>query len=114
MGALAVQLLPTTAALVLAPAIVVSFVARTALVPLLVMTLMDHPDVGPARTAAATGLFFTTAQIGGVAGPLITGILAEASGGFRLPLIIHSLVMVAIAAAVTVDRVAFPWGRGQR
>ncbi len=111
-GAVAVQLLPTTAVLVLAPAIVVAFVARTALVPLLVLTLMDHPDVGPARTAAATGLFFTTAQIGGVTGPLVTGVLAEASGGFRVPLLVHSAVMVAIAAAIAIDRVAFPGRSG--
>lgn len=112
-GAVAVQLLPTTTVAVLAPAIIIAFVARTALVPLLVLTLMDHHDVGPARTAAATGLFFTTAQIGGVAGPLVTGVLAEASGGFRLPLLVHSGVMIAIAAAVALDRVAFP-GRGGR
>jgi len=111
-GALAIQLLPTTAVLVLAPAIIVAFVARTALVPLLVLTLMDHPDVGPAKTAAATGLFFTTAQIGGVTGPLVTGVLAEASGGFRVPLLVHSAVMVAIAAAIAIDRVAFPGRSG--
>ncbi len=111
-GAVAIQFVPTTTVLVLAPAIVIAFVARTALVPLLVLTLMDHPDVGPARTAAATGLFFTTAQIGGVTGPLVTGILAEASGGFRVPLLVHSAVMVAIAAAVAIDRVAFPGGSG--
>lgn len=99
-GAVAVQFLTSADAAVLAPAIVVAFVARTAFVPLLVMTLMDHESVGPGRTAAATGLFFTTAQLGGVTGPAVTGALAEASGGFRLPLGVHSLVMVGIAVAV--------------
>ncbi len=101
-GAAAVQLLPTTTVGVLTPAIVVTFAARTALVPLLIMILMDHPDVGATRTAAATGLFFTTAQIGGVTGPLATGLLSGAAGGFRPALVTHSVVMVAIAAAVAV------------
>lgn len=99
-GAVAVQFLTATGAAVLAPAIVVAFVARTALLPLLVMTLMDHRSVGPTRTAAATGLFFTTAQIGGVGGPAVTGALSEATGGFRFPLAVHSVVMVAIAVAI--------------
>lgn len=99
-GAVAAQFLTSSQAAILVPAIVVAFVARTAFTPLLVMTLMDHDSIGPARTAAATGLFFTTAQIGGVTGPAVTGALAEASGGFGLPLVVHSLVMVAIALAI--------------
>ncbi len=101
-GAVAIQFLPTTAIVVLVPTVVVTFVARTALVPLLVMTLMDHDDVGPARTAAATGLFFTTAQIGGVTGPLVTGLLADASDGFGLPLAVHGTVMVGLAVAIVI------------
>ena len=75
-------------------------VARTALMPLLVMTMMDHRDVGPERIAAATGLFFTTAQVGGVAGPAVTGVLSDASGGFTLPLAVHSAVMLGVATAI--------------
>ena len=99
-GAFSVQFLATTQVAVLVPAMVATFVARTALVPLLVLTLMDHPDVGPTRTAAATGLFFTTAQFGGVSGPMVTGLLADLSGGFQVPLVAHSAVMVAVAVAI--------------
>ena len=100
LGAVSVQFLPSTVAAVLAPAIVVLFVSRIALVPLLVMPLMDHHDVGPERTVAATGLFFTTAQIGGVTGPALTGLLSELSGGFRLPLVVHSAIMAGLAVTV--------------
>jgi cyanate permease len=101
-GAVAVQLLRAPEAAVLAPAILVTFGARAAVVPLLIRILMDHPDVGPGRTAAATGLFFTPAQVGGVAGPAFTGLLSEVSGSFRLPLATHGVVMLAIAVAIAV------------
>ncbi|MEM7274989.1 MAG: hypothetical protein AAF547_18045, partial [Actinomycetota bacterium] len=99
-GAVALSFLLTVDVVVMAPALLVATVARSSLMPLLVMTLMDHRDVGPTRVAAATGLFFTSAQVGGVAGPAITGILAEVSDGFRLPLAVHSSVMVAVALAI--------------
>ncbi len=102
LGAGALGFLPTTDVAVLVPALLITFVARVALVPLLIMTLMDHHDVGPSRIAAATGLFFATAQIGGVTGPAVTGLLADLSGGFRLPLSVHSLIMVAVAGAIAI------------
>lgn len=99
-GAGALNFLQSTSVGILLPAVLITMTARTALMPLLIMTLMDHRDVGPERIAAATGLFFTTAQIGGVAGPAITGLLADLSGGFDLPLAMHSLTMLAVAAAI--------------
>ena len=36
---------------------------------------------------AASGLFFTAAEIGGVLGPLLLGIIADLSGGFTLALL---------------------------
>lgn len=87
---------------VLAPSLLVATVARSALVPLLIMVLMDHRDVGPERIAAATGLFFASAQIGGVTGPAVTGVLADVSDGFRLPLLVHSGVTVLVAISVAI------------
>ena len=87
---------------VVGSAVLATTVGRSALMPVLMMTLMDHDEVGPERMAAATGLFFTTAQIGGVAGPAVTGALSDLSGGFRLPLAVHSAVMLATAAVIAV------------
>lgn len=86
----------------LAPSLLVATIARSALVPLLIMVLMDHRDVGPEKIAAATGLFFASAQIGGVTGPAVTGVLADVSDGFRLPLLVHSGVTVLVAATVAI------------
>ncbi len=101
-GAVSVNALQADSVLILIPALLGSMLARSALMPLLVLTLMDHRDVGPERIAAATGLFFTTAQIGGVTGPAITGLLSDASGGFTVPLFVHSGVMLFVAASIGV------------
>ncbi|MEM9132725.1 MAG: MFS transporter [Actinomycetota bacterium] len=100
-GAVALWFLSSTALPIVVPSLLVTTVARSALMPLLIMSMMDHRDVGPERIAAATGLFFTAAQIGGVAGPAATGALAEASGGFALPLAVHSAVMVFMAGLIS-------------
>lgn len=101
-GAMSLFLLLSLNLVVLLPSLFVATVARATLVPLLIMVLMDHHDVGPERIAAATGLFFALAQIGGVAGPAATGMLADLSGGFRLPLLVHSGVMLLVASAIAV------------
>lgn len=117
-GAVSTSFLQSTGLLIAVVALLLVTVARTAVLPLLVMTMMDHPDVGPGRIAAATGLFFTTAQIGGVSGPAVTGALSDSFGGFRIPLIVHGMLMLAVAGAVvvgfrrtaTVDPVSAPIG----
>jgi predicted MFS family arabinose efflux permease len=100
LGAAALPLLVSTSGPVVVAGLAGMSPARSALMPLYMLTLMDHPDVGPERMAAATGLFFTTAQFGGVAGPATTGFLSDLSGGFGLPLAVHSGVMVVTAIAV--------------
>ncbi len=99
-GAAALGFLQSTNPALLAPAVMITMMARAALMPLFILTLMDHPDVGPANIAAATGLFFSTAQIGGVAGPATTGLLSDLSGGFTLPLAVNSGVMIVVAVAI--------------
>jgi cyanate permease len=101
-GAAAINGLQVVSAPILTVALLGSMLARSALMPLLVLTLMDHRDVGPERIAAATGLFFTTAQIGGVSGPAVTGVLSDISGGFTVPLLAHSGVMLFVAGLVAV------------
>jgi MFS-type transporter involved in bile tolerance (Atg22 family) len=44
---------------------------------------MDAPRIGPQRMGAAGGLYFTAGEVGGVLGPLLLGIMADLTGGFR-------------------------------
>ena len=50
--------------------------------PILMLILMDSPQVGSQRMGAAGGLFFTAGEVGGVLGPLLLGIVADVTGGF--------------------------------
>ncbi len=61
-------------------------IARSTMMTVAILLLMEAPGVPPARAGMAGGMFFTVAEIGGVLGPLSVGALSDASGGFVLPL----------------------------
>ena len=44
--------------------------------------LVELPAVGERRAGTASGLFFSCAEVGGVAGPVLIGILNDRSGSF--------------------------------
>ncbi len=54
----------------------------TCLMPLLVLTLMDTPEVASKYLGSATGVFFCVAEIGGFFGPFVVGYLVDVTGGF--------------------------------
>lgn len=59
-------------------------VSRSALVPLLSLSLLQSRHVGHAATGAVMGLFFAAAQVGGMVGPAGMGMIADTTGDFRL------------------------------
>jgi len=111
-GVVALQGLTSSSPLVMGTSLTIMAWTRSGLVPVFVLLMMDSSEVGPRRTAAATGLFFTFAQIGGVAGPAVTGLLAQGSGStssnqaevanFDDALMAHSVVLAVIAVVVVV------------
>ena len=70
----------------LATGLVLQGIARSALMTVAILLLMEAPGVPPDRAGLAGGMFFTVAEIGGVLGPLSIGILSERTGGFTAPL----------------------------
>lgn len=52
------------------------------LLPLLMLALMDNPRVGSEAMGLAGGIFFAIAEIGGFTGPLMMGIMVDATGAF--------------------------------
>ena len=48
--------------------------------------LIDLPAVGEKRVGTASGLYFSFAEVGGVAGPLTLGLLYDLTGGFTVGL----------------------------
>ncbi len=108
-GAVAVTGLAAVQAPVLAVSLAAVSWARAGLVPLFMLMLMDHPDVGPSRMAAATGLFFAVAQLGGVSGPAVTGLLSGSdadAADFSSALTVHAVILVGIAVVVAIGLVS--------
>jgi MFS family permease len=70
----------------LAAGLVLQGIARSSMMTVAILLLMEAPGVPPARAGMAGGMFFTVAEVGGVLGPLSVGALSDASGGFALPL----------------------------
>ena len=54
----------------------------TCLMPLLVLTLMEIPEVASKYLGSAIGVFFCVAEIGGFFGPFVVGYLVDVTGGF--------------------------------
>ena len=50
--------------------------------PLLMLILMDIPQVGPKYMGSAGGMFFCVAEIGGFVGPFIVGAVKDLTGSF--------------------------------
>jgi cyanate permease len=65
------------------------------LLPLLTVTLMDLPEVGPARMGIIGGLYFSIGEIGGFSGPFILGISKELTQSFVPGLIFFAIVSEA-------------------
>jgi MFS transporter, CP family, cyanate transporter len=71
---------------------------RSALMTVLILTLMELPGIGERNRGVATGLFFSAAEVGGVLGPLGLGLLYDLTGGFGAAL--YSLAAVTAAMAL--------------
>jgi len=67
----------------LATALVPQGIARSSMMTIAVLILMDTCGVDRKNAGADNGLLFSTAEIGGVRGPLTLGYVADLSGGFE-------------------------------
>ena len=54
------------------------------ILPILMLILMDLPEVGSRYMGAVTGMFFSVAEIGGFAGPFIVGTIKDLTGSFLM------------------------------
>ena len=95
-GVVAVVVLPT----MLDPIPVAMAGLRSAMVPLVLVALMESDAVEPSNTGVAYGLWFAVAEIGGVTGPLVLGRVADTSAGFGGALLLVALVCVLMLVPV--------------
>jgi cyanate permease len=96
-AALASVLLQFSADLPRITGLVMQGIARSSLMTVLILTLLELPAVGEKYAGVASGIFFTAAEVGGVLGPISLGILYDVSGGFSAGLYLLSSISLLIA-----------------
>jgi cyanate permease len=95
----------TTVGLAIAsgPMLILSVVAGTMIripsLQVLTLVLMDTREVGERRVGTAMGLFFAVAEIGGFIGPLVMGLIRDATGTLTGGVVMLALLTGVLAAA---------------
>ena len=80
--------------------LVVEGIAAGSMMTVLVLTLVEVPGVGTKRSGTAGGFFFSAAEIGGVGGPVLLGVLFNAHGHFSSSLMVLALLGVLLLISV--------------
>ena len=75
-------ILIATSAVPLLPILILYGIAWSSLLPLMILTLMDTPEVGSEYMGAAGGMLFSISEIGGFFGSYIVGVLVDLTGSF--------------------------------
>jgi len=97
----AASIVATTSGAPLIVGLILQGAAGVGVMPIIMLTLMDAPQIGPQRMGAAGGLYFTAGEIGGVLGPLLLGIMRDLTGSFQVGLFtLTGLSVVLISLAV--------------
>ncbi len=91
--------------------LVLQGIARGSITTIAVLLLIETPGVGCRNAGAATGMFFSAAEIGGVAGPLTIGALYDATGGFNAALTALTAITVGLMFIVLAIRRSAQRGR---
>ena len=94
--AMAAMVLATAHGPVLLVGLILQGIARGSVTALLMLTLMDTPEVGSEHMAVAGGLYFTVGEVGGFAGPSLLGWLRDASGDFVAGLVVLAALNIAM------------------
>ena len=64
-----------------------------AIMPLMLVVMMDLPSVGAEYTGVASGLFFSVGQSMGVIGPILVGFLVDLTSTFLFAVIVLVVVV---------------------
>ncbi len=89
-------MLQSTDQVILTTGLILQGIARSSLMTVLVLTLVELPEIGEQHVGLATAMFFTAAEIGGVLGPLGIGVIYDLSGSFDSALMALAVVAAAM------------------
>jgi cyanate permease len=92
----ATLLIDSPAGPVLASGLIFQGIARSSMLTIVVLVLMETRGVASQSRGLAGGLFFSAAEIGGVLGPLSVGFLSDVTGGFSAALFLLTGVCAAL------------------
>ena len=91
--------LNTGAGPVLLAGLVLQGLARSSLMTVAILTLVETRGVGERHAGTASGLFFAAAEIGGAGGPILLGVLYDGTGGFDTGLYLLAVVGALLSVA---------------
>lgn len=74
--------------------------ASGAMMTISILTLIEQDYVGPERAGIAGGIFFSFAEVGGVMGPVMFGLLHDRTGGFDVSLYVLAAVALSLCVLV--------------
>ena len=80
--------------------LVLQGIARSSLMTIAILILVETPGIGTRRAGAASGLFFAAAEVGGAGGPFALGLLYDATGGFQAGLTLLAALSAAMLLCV--------------
>ncbi len=78
--------------------------ASGALMTITLLSLIEQDSVGPRNAGLAGGMFFSVAEIGGVGGPVMIGLIYDFSGSFELALWLLASLAVCLLVMATLIR----------
>ena len=75
----------------------------------LILALLELPEIGEKHAGTASGIFFSAAEIGGVLGPLLLGLLYVPGTGFSSGLwLLTAVSLTLIAGSAWLQRRSAP------
>jgi len=80
-------------------------IARSSLMTVLILTLVELPEIGERYAGVASGMFFSAAEIGGMLGPLTLGLLYDPSAGFSSGLwLLTTIAFMMVSGSLLLNR----------
>ncbi len=71
-----------------------------AMMTISILTLIEQDYVGPERAGMAGGIFFSFAEVGGVMGPVMFGLLYDRTGGYDVSLFVLAFAALLLCVLV--------------
>jgi sugar phosphate permease len=96
LAATAIMAIVTTSGFFFLAGLVLFGITASAFMPLMILLLMDSPEVEARYMGSAGGLFFCVAEIGGFGGPMVIGALVDITGTFMAGAVFLAGALLAI------------------